>query len=381
MFIVFSDGLTNVLSRLGFGKAAQGRYTHDNNSAQYGALYETSWVAQKAIDLPVADALRKWRKWNGDVDFARAIAEEEERINLIGKLKHCAQQARLHGKAALFVGTNVKTLALPMQPSEKILFLNQVSGSSLAKDGTPLSLLTENQEPDHYIIDGVKVHKSRLVILGDGRSVIGAAFDAIRNSDSVAANIAEMIYEAKLDVYKVPDLLHQDDDLLFKRLTLANQGKSIVNGIVLDAEEDYEQKQINFAGLKDILFASYQIVAGAVNMPAAKLLGTSVSGLNATGDNEVKDYDDYVMSIQRDMENALVHVDALLCYSVGVPNADYEWLPLRSATPKEQADIYQANANTLSTLANLEIYSDEELRATGEKLLGDLVAQEADGVY
>ena len=121
--------------------------------------------------------------------------------------------------------------------------------------------------------------------------------EAIRNSDSVSANIATLVYEAKIDVFKIPDLLAQADADLVKRLQLAQHGKSIVNAIAIDAEESYEQSRLTL-GLNDILKTTYQLTSGSVGIPASKLLGQSVGGLNAAGDNEIRDYYDLLISMQ-----------------------------------------------------------------------------------
>lgn len=379
---MFFDGISNVLTRLGLGKAAQTEY-RQSLEQDWQAIYEESWVAERAIDLPVEDATRNWRKWEGDPDLVKALEDAEERIGLIPKLEKAAKQARISGRAALFIGTNIKTLDNPIQPTETVSFLNFISGRELVEQQKPRNTrLSESAETEFYTIDGVTVHKSRLILLGDGKSKLKAAYEAIRNSDSVAANIAEMVYEAKLDVYKIPELLsniHEDADLL-RWLETVNNGKSVSNAILLDAEMEYEQKQLNFAGLRDLLLTSYQIVAGAVGIPASKLLGHSVSGLNATGDNEVQDFYDLVQRVQRDFKSALVNLDLLLANEAGAPLADYKWQPLKSLSEKDQAEVTNKNVLSLNTLSEMQIFSDEELRAASGKLLGDLV-EDADGVY
>ena len=391
---MFLDGLTNIVTMLGFGKgkAEHGVYASvKNDTEQLRAIYDSSWVAAKAIDMPVDDAVRKWRKWQGDPDLVDAYREREKELKLPQKTAQALKAARLMGGSAIFIGTNVKVVNQPLNDGEQVRFLSVIKRDEITiPHNHQRDPLAGDGEPDIYLINQTEVHKSRLIIFSGrncvddgvfGKSEITAAFDAIRNSDSVAANVAEMVFEAKLDVYKIPDLMLQDDNNLYKRLSLINQTKSTIGGIVLDSEEEYEQKQLAFSGIKDILFASYQIVAGAVGIPATKLLGTSVSGLNATGDNEVSDYDDLVQSIQAQIGNQLEPLDNLLVADLG--RAEFKWPPLRNANPREEAEINELNARALQTLSSVEVFSDDVIYEAGRQLLGEAIPalEEIDNVF
>lgn len=380
---MLQDGLTNVISQLGLGgdKSAHGSYSYaPADQQQLTACYESSWVAQKAIDLPADDATSKWREWQGDK--AGDIEAIERRIKLRETVNHALKQARLAGGSAIFIGTDRTTLAAPLQPDERIRFLNVIGRESISAPNTSTNQLTESNDPDHCLVDGQPVHKSRLAIFKGrhssaehffGKSEISAAFDTIRNSDSVAANVATLVYEAKLDVYSIPELMAQDESRLMTRLSLIQKGKSIVNGIVLDKDEAYEQKQIQFSGLKDLLLASFQIVSGAVGIPASKLLGLSVSGLSATGDNEVRDYYDTVAGIQANtIRPAIQNIDNLMLNEAGA-DADCQWVSLWMPTAKEQADINSTNAQALSALAGVQVYTDDQIIEAGRQLMGDVL--------
>lgn len=364
------DGLTNVLANLGLGssKADQGFYTPAvRTDDQLLNQYNTSWVAQKAIDLPADDATSKWRTTDNE-----QAAEIEQRTNLQRTVNTALKRARIFGGSAIFIGTDRTTLTAPMQPDERIKFLRVFDKHEVTYNKVQVGRLTTSDTPDHFQIDGQQVHRSRLAIFQGrhcpddavfGKSQIAAAFDAIRNSDSVASNVAELVYEAKLDVYKIPDLMQQDESKLTKRLQLAQAGKSIYNGVAVDKEEEYLQKQIQFSGLKDILMASYQIVSGAVGIPATKLLGVSLSGLNATGNNEVRDYYDTIRHIQSNkIAPALTTIDALIANEAGGEVA-YQWPSLWEPSAKEQSEINQANASAVASLSQLALLTDEQLEA------------------
>lgn len=383
------DGLTNVLAQLGADgdKSAAGFYAPAVFDSQNLAnCYATSWVAQRSVDIPVDDATRRWRQW--DDEAALAIEGIEERIKLRETVAHAMKQARIYGGAVIFIGTDRSTLTAPLQPDEKIRFLNVFDSTAVSVSVQTTDRLTQPDAPDAYTINGRIIHASRLAIFPGahcptgaafGRSVLASTYEAIRNADSVAANVAALVYEAKLDVYKIPDLLAQDESDLMTRLRLAQMGKSIVNAIVMDAAEDHQQKQLSFGGVKDILLSAYQLVAGATGIPASKLLGMPVSGLSATGENEIREYYDVVEGVQNNtIRPAIVNIDRLICHEAGIDYAaaDYEWRSLWQQTEKERADTALVNAQAVAALAGTQALSDDQIQAAASALLGDIIEVE-----
>jgi len=169
-------------------------------------------------------------------------------------------------------------------------------------------------KPKFYTLTGasgmqVTIHPSRLVVfkgamtpneefggMGSqawGESVLTATFDAIKNADSTAANIASLVFEAKIDIIKVPQFSanignQAYEDAVLRRYALANTIKGVNGTLILDAEEEYDSKSAPLAGLTDILMAFLQIVAGAADIPVTRLLGQSPAGMNATGTADMK---------------------------------------------------------------------------------------------
>ncbi|MGV8677877.1 anti-CBASS protein Acb1 family protein, partial [Pseudomonas aeruginosa] len=80
------------------------------------------------------------------------------------------------------------------------------------------------------------IHPSRLVIFtgadipdqdlasgnqfGWGDSVLQAVFEAIQQIDSTMANVASLIFEAKVDVIRIPDFMQGMQDPKYEKLVL-----------------------------------------------------------------------------------------------------------------------------------------------------------------
>ena len=139
------------------------------------------------------------------------------------------------------------------------------------------------------------------------------------------------------------------------RLSLANQGKSISNALVMDAEEEWDQKQISFAQLPEVLQLFLQIAAGAADIPVTRLLGQSPSGMNSTGESDVRNYYDRLASEQNVFLRPRVEkLDEVLIRSgLGArpEEVHFAFSPLWQLGEKEQADIFKTKADGARTLA------------------------------
>ena len=118
--------------------------------------------------------------------------------------------------------------------------------------------------------------------------------------------------------------------------------------LLLDADEEYDKKQNSFASLPDLLYAHALFLAGGSDVPATRLLGSSASGLNATGEGDMKNYYDVIRSKQsKDYKPKLDFFDIIMAKSLGIADdadLDYKFNSLFQMTPKEQADLDFINA-------------------------------------
>lgn len=388
---MLTDSITNVLAQIGMGgdKAAHSRYTaHFTTREELMDAYRYAWLPRKLVDLPVHDALRQWRKWNGEPDDIEKLEAIEARLQVQQRTKEAMINARLFGASALLIHTDRRTMTAPMQPDEQISWLEVVDYNA-TKDGIlsrfPSVFSRTKRSGDLVEIDGEKIHRSRLCFFRgayvpgqeQGDSVITAAYTALRDADAVAANVAALVFEAKIDVFKIPNLMElvgnaDYQNKLVQRLQLANHGKSVTNSLLMDTEEEYEQKSVGFGGLNEVLLTSLQIAAGATGIPATRLLGQSVSGIASTGDNEVRDYYDTVRGIQNnEITPALAPLDRLLLQNAGVEPTDFEWVSLWQETKSEKADNIGKLATAIGALAATALFPDDVLTDAAAQVLGD----------
>lgn len=381
----FADNLVNVGLHIGSGRAKSIGTRYAANPLTVGEItnaYRYAWLPRKVVDIPALDSTREWREWDN-----KNVAALEERLRLKQRTFEAMQSARLYGHAGIYIGTNVKRVGTPMGADEVIQSLTVVNHDYLSVgewNDDPTS--PDFGSPKFYTVGNLDVHPSRIALFvgngvpGDnsclGDSVLQSTYDALKNADSVAANVAELVFEAKIDVVKVPGLMQNVGDTeyveaLNKRIALMMQFKSVNNALLMDAEEQWDQKQIVFGSLNELLMTAYQITAGAANIPMTRLLGRSASGLNSSGNNEIRDYYDTIRGIQTmQLEPSLLRLDEQLCRNCGVPDADYEWNTLWQPDEQVQAMANQNNAIATGNLAKTDLFTAESLAQAAEKALG-----------
>lgn len=386
---LFRDSLTNLVSRMGTDrdKASASYYgTPVLDDLQLLNAYRGAWLPRKIVDIPAFDSVRAWRDWQSDGAKIEDIENEENRLNVRGKVLEARIKARLWGGAAIHIGSGEADLSKPLDVERigkggikylTVLTRRQLSAGEIDRDpaseffGRPMfyRLSAGNSEQ-------VDIHPSRLVVfqgnpqpdldlvVGDayawGDSVLLSVLDAIKNADSTAGNVASLVFEAKVDIIRVPNFMASLRDEGYKqkileRFTLANTAKGINGTLILDKEEEYESKQATFATLPDVLDRFLQIVSGAADIPATRLLGQSPAGLNSTGESDLRNYYDRLSAMQQvEMTPAMYRLDECLIRSaLGSRPADvyYEWAPLWGLSDKEKADIFKTKADAARALA------------------------------
>ena len=87
--------------------------------------------------------------------------------------------------------------------------------------------------------------------------------------------------------------------------------KSLYNLILTDSNEQFTNRSISMSGVENVLGQAYSLVAGSLDIPVTRFLGTSAKGLNATGEGDIRNYYDNIGSRQdSDLRPILDWMDA-----------------------------------------------------------------------
>lgn len=414
------DGLRNFASGLGMpgqDKQASAAFVLEALGRQeIDACYRGTWLGRKIHDIPAKDMTREWRAWQAEDNEIEAIEKEEQRLQLQLKVRRARTLASLYGGAALVLG-------LPGSPETPapavirkgalqyvhVMHRHQLTlGDEVRDPAEPLF-----GQPQHFQLDypdgrvAAKVHPSRVVCFkgnelpdgamgGDayawfwGDPLLLAVRDALAAHDTTTGSIAALMNEAKVDVIHIPGLMNsmsssEYERKLLERFTLANYIKSITNALLLDGGdggegtgETWETRQMKFEGLPDVQRTMFQLVAGAADIPATRLIGQAPVGMNATGESDTRNYYDMLSSLQEsDLRPVLAPVDEWLIMSATGRRDQsiyYEWNPLWQMTPTEKADRDKKVAETAQIYANMGAVPDDAMSvAVQNRLIEDAV--------
>lgn len=401
------DGLRNLVANLGTSrdKAASSYYGHAClTDPELDNAYRSAWLPRKIVDIPAMDSCRNWRTWSAGSDEISEIEAEEKRLGLAVKVLSAMVKARLFGGAGIYIATGDSNPEKELKPeSVKKGGIKQLV--VLTKRVLTAGELETNPEseqygrPKYYTITSstgqAQIHPSRVVRFvgneipdpelatgaahGWGDSVLQSVFEAVRNADATSANIASLVFEAKIDVLQIPNLMDklagdpEFEKQLLDRLTLAATAKGINGTLVLDKEEEYTQKQASFASLPDLINSFLQLVSGAADIPMTRLLGQSPAGMNSTGESDIRNYYDRIRSMQElELTPAMSILDECLIRSaLGTrpPEVFYNWRSLWQTTDKERADIGKTTAETIEIIDKTGLIPDDVLSLVAQNML------------
>lgn len=407
----FRDGLANIVS--GHGTSAD-RRTHASyvlrplDRAQIDAMYRSSWLMRKVVDLPPYDMTRAGRDWQAAKPVIERLEAEEKRLHLWPKLRQALILGRLGG-GAIVIGTGDDP-SQPLNPATlragQLAYLHVLSrwhltlGQMVSDPADPMF-----GQPSSYKLrtaQQASIHPSRVVPFRGlpipdvglswgsedwfwGDSVLQSVQDAVKNADLAQGGFASLIDEAKVDIYKIPGLTAlagtpEYEDALSRRMNTSQLFKSQFNALLLDAGtggpngggEEWDQRQVTWNGMPEVIRTYLSIVAGASDIPATRLLGKAPDGMNATGEG---DETNYLMMIQArqesDLRPALDVLDPLIAASAGVPPGE-AWsvfAPLHQLSEKDAAAVHKLKAETVLIYANAGLVPSEAMERAVQNLL------------
>lgn len=406
----FNDGLQSAIHSMGDAsrdKLASSRYSGKRLSAsEIQNIYETNWMGKRLVDLPAKDALRNWRIWQGSTVQINALEQIEKRLNVQGNVLWCKILARLLGGAAIYIGTNDSDLMKPLDPArigrEGIKYL-----TVLPKTALSVGDLEDDVTVAHYgtaayyeLISGsqmLKIHPSRMVIMvgsphidawsvhGEGRgwgdSIIETSYQTLKRSDATEENVAGLVFESNINVFKIPDLMAKvgdptEEQKIVARFALAATQKGLYGDLVIDSEEEFERKSASFGNLDNIMERFAILVGATQGIPASKFLGQSPKGLSGNSQNELDNYYDEIKTVQTlEIEPSLRILDECLIRSAlgsRPEEISYLWAPLSQPSALDIADTGVKLSTTIKNLVDSGLYEGAELREAATNQLVNL---------
>lgn len=389
-------------------------YLISNMRQLLSEMYVEHGLIQAVINVPVDDGLRGGvtittnQLEASDIKDLEATIEKNEDL---GQVNQALRWNRLYGGAGIIIITD--------QPSDEPLDLKALKDSPLefravdmwelfydkqnVEDGVMDDQLQLNERGEHYNYYGKKVHKSRIIrmegmqapsfirprLRGWGFSVVESVVRSINQYLKSTDLGFEVLDEFKLDIYLMKDLLNtlmQPDgtNMVQKRVQLANQQKNFQNAVVLDAEDQYEQKQLSFSGLAETMAGIRMQLAADLRMPMTKLFGISAAGFNS-GEDDIENYNGMVEGQVRDKcKFEIIKIIELRClqqFGFVPEDLEIEFESLRILKSTEEEEVKDRQFTRVLQARQIgEITSEEFRDACNQSNLLPIQLEELDGL-
>ena len=372
--------------------AAYTPFTLNRIALSYG--YMSYGLVQTVVDQPVEDAFRGGLEIeskeldNDDLEELHRVMEE---MGDIKQIKDTLKWARLYGGAGLIIvtdqnpttelkpdrikeGSDLRFLAADRW--ELILTALSISGNQYGVNGWQYNL----NAPFNYY--GVQLDSSRAIrvlgreapsfirqrLQGWGMSELERCMREINTYIKFQNLLYELVDEAKIDVYKIEQFNEQlataqGTQLIQMRIQLSNLLKNYRNALVVDKQDDYEQKQIAFSGLAD-LFEEFRInLSSALKIPLNKLFGKSATGFSS-GEDSMENYNAMVESDIREPSKGLVReVLSLRMRQVFgyVPAFKFAFKTLRVLTETDEEQVKSQKQTRALELYDRDLLNGQEV--------------------
>ena len=387
-----------------------GMYGACSNFLGYGALQNIAQngLIRACIETVADDMTRNWVEFQQEGEDDSEDGEAQERLERLEKaVKRLDLQKAMHRAAAMtgYYGGCLLYLDTGATGPDLKLPLSLESWSREARPGflkgvrvvDPVNCFpgtynsTDPLRADYYVpkmwwVLGQEVHASRLIrvfaneppllfrpsynFLGIPKAQI--LWDYVMHFQENRASVNRLMGKFSQLVFKtsMTDILTggaSDLSGLMARLQIMAQNRSNDGVIAIDKDaEDIIKVETPMSGLTDVPRQSLEFVAAINRTPVVKLLGISPSGFNATGESDLRNYYDYILSQQEAvLRPALQRVLEVLQVSLFKEvdrKIGFSFCSLSEDDESAKATTQQMRINNLMALLDRDVISPEEAR-------------------
>lgn len=343
-------------------------------------MYVEIGLVQTIIDVPVDDGFRggieiKSKQLDeGQIQELQISLDRDDDLNIAAQAQ---KWNRLFGGAGILILTD-------QDPEEPLEVESINSGTPLEFRAVDMWELfwdkqnTEGYDPaiqaqdfEYYNYYGENVHKSRVMRLkgftspsfirprlrGWGFSVVEVLVRSINQYLKATDLGFQVLDEFKIDVYKIKNLVTtlmspNGQQKVQSRVQMANYQKNFQNALVMDSEDDWDHKQLSFAGLAETMAGIRTQVAADMRMPITKLFGTSASaGIGNTDQNDMENYNSMVESqVRNKSKYDVLRICEIKCqklFSFIPDDLSIAFRPLRVLSAEQEENVKTQKFNRL----------------------------------
>jgi phage-related protein (TIGR01555 family) len=357
------------------------------------------------VDQPVDDGFRggvEIRSGQLDAEQIKTLQQYCEQSRVLANTAQAVKWSRLFGGGGIIVLTS-QDPKTPLNPESfnkhsKVEF-RAVDMWELyyTKQSTQWSTTSLNPvDPldigeDFYNYYGFQIHKSRVFringkeapsfirprLRGWGMSELERLVRSINQYFKNQDVIFELMDEAKVDVYRMDGfnaaLMNKNGtESIQKRIQMGNVIKNYNNALTMDMKDEYEQKQMTFTGLAEMLVQNRINIAADLKMPVTKLFGISSAGFNS-GEDDIENYNSMVDTERGKVKFMIVDMLKICCQKLFefIPDdLQVEFQPLRILSAEQEEKVKDSQFNrTMSAWQSGLVGTEETKKAINKDVL------------
>lgn len=361
-----------------------------NAWVQLSNMYKSNGFMQQAVNGIVDDAFR-----NNALIIDTNTLEPEEIEELkqaledngdIEAIKSCLKWQQLYGGCSLIANTEQKYDTPLTENFKKLEFIVADRWHCTPIGSSPETcekfLFTSNPTVKD-INSNIELDKSRVfaytgvttpfylkqMLNGWGMSIFESILPALNMYMEALGVSLELISEAKIDVFKIKDLASTlgsrgGTTAIKKRLKLMADAKNYTSTIALDLNDDYDQKQINFSSLPQLIEQIQLLICSALKRPYSKIFGKGGSGLS----EQTSDLENYYSIVDGEIRTPatrlikwVVDLRCVQLFGRRLPDFQPQWKPLKILSEKEEAEIKTKQLDDVLKLFDRGILSKQQV--------------------
>lgn len=373
------------------------------------ALYQTDWQAEKLVSIPVDDMLREGWDVEGVTDEQEdQLTDLQDALGVLTAFTQAMKLEGIFGGAAIFLGVidgqDDPSLPLDLMRVERggLRYINVVPRNRISRtvwENNPLS--PTYGRPQCYVIQGQRVHHSRLIIFdgdpllpvpdstvaltgtnniradGFGDSRLLRVMDDLTRATGSRQAAYQLVQRAGVFIAQgdFSDLAStvEGENKLANIANIVNQ-MNIFRGAVIDCPPGQTVPPMSvispaFGSVPELVMSFLQVLSAASDIPATRFLGQAPGGLNSTGDGDLENYYGRLESRQRQkLRPRLMQLTRVMMASLFGPASitrelDVTFPPLWSMSETDEAAVAEKRVATVGAMLEQGTCSLEQATA------------------
>ena len=318
-------------------------------------------------------------------DLIEKIEIRAKEIKLFDKVRNLIHTSLTYGKGDMFIDVNSNSLDKPLIKSTKVFKTNRIQNLQVIPPYTMGAINVETMnvldkdymKPKTWYIQGAgSVDNSRLIelVMFDTPLLIRPMYNFggiplsqfmknyVSVADATRQSLGDIFQRFRNRVIKT-DLLKINPTEAVDRAKSINRQSNNLGLTLLTKDEEMVESITPITGLESISAHQMQYVSVAGRLPANVLFGITPSGLNATGEYEIENYNKEMQNFQNNkIKPVIEELLHLICLEMDLDiRPEFKFEELSKQSELEKAQIEATYFDNAIKGVELGIFTDEDV--------------------